>query len=255
MKRENNTSTWEYVPAGSQHHNGLSEAMVKGLKRSLVQALNPGVVLAYHELVTLLARISCSINSRPLGYSNISNTDQQEDVIMPLTPNDMLLGRSSPESPPLEYSEDDKFSERLAYISAVESDWWRRWTTTVLPTMLPARKWKKEKENLEVGDVVLLSFPKAVKDEYIHAIVTKVLPDDKGLVRRVVVKYRRKNSKEPKNVCKSKMEEKIVAVQRLSLLVRVPRSDEVGGIDDQVRPLDNSYSDDDGEPPWEIDTR
>ena len=226
VKRENSTSTWEYVPAGSQHHNGLSEAMVKGMKRSLVQALNPGVVLAYHELVTLLARISCSINSRPLGYLNTSNTDQQEDVIMPLTPNDMLLGRSSPESPPLEYSEDDKFSERLAYISAVESDWWRRWTTTVLPTMLPARKWKKEKENLEVGDVVLLNFPKAVKDEYIHAIVTEVLPDDKGLVRRVVVKYRRKNSKEPKNVCKSKMEEKIVAVQRLSLLVRVPRSDE-----------------------------
>ena len=26
-----------------------------------------------------------------------------------------------------------------------------------------------------------------------------------------------------------------------------------GGLDDQVQPLDNSYSDDDGEPPWEID--
>ena len=90
--------------------------------------------------------------------------------------------------------------------------------------MLPARKWKKEKDNLEVGDVVFLSFPKAVKDEYILAIVTKVLPDDKGLVRRVVVKYRRKNSKEPKSVCKSKMEEKVVAVQRLVLLVPAPRA-------------------------------
>ena len=110
VKRENSNSTWEYVPAGSQHHNGLPEAMVKAMKRSLAQALNPGVLLAYDELVTLLARISCSINSRPLGFTNVSSSDQQEDIIMPLTPNHMLLGRSSPESPPLEYSEGDRFS-------------------------------------------------------------------------------------------------------------------------------------------------
>ena len=109
IKKENSSSTWEYVPCGSQHHNGLSEAMVKAMKRSLANALNPGVLLAYDELVTLLARISCSINSRPLGFTNVSGTDQQEDISMPLTPNHMLLGRSSPESPPLEYSEKDKF--------------------------------------------------------------------------------------------------------------------------------------------------
>ena len=143
---------------------------------------------------------------------------------MPLTPNHMLLGRSSPESPPLEYSEGDRFCERLAYISSVENDWWRRWTKTVLPSMLPAKRWKKEQDNLNVGDVVLLCFPQAVKDEYILGKITEVLPDDKDLVRRVVVKYRRKNAKEPWNVCRSNMEEKIVAVQRLCLLVPVARS-------------------------------
>ena len=224
VKKENSASTWEFVPAGSQHHNGLPEAMVKALKRSLALALNSGVILAYNELVTLLARISCSINSRPLGLSSTSNTDQQEDVLMPITPNHMLLGRSSPESPPLEYTENDKFCERLAYIAAVENDWWKRWIKTVLPTMLPAKRWKKEKENLAVGDVVLLSFPKAVKDEYILAIVTEVLPDVENLVRRAVVKYRRTNVRENRNVSKPKMEEKIVAVQRLCLLVPVPRS-------------------------------
>ena len=72
IQKENNTSEWVFVPAGSQHHNGLPEAMVKVMKTSLSQSLNPGVVLAYDELVTLLARISCSMNSRPLGLANTS---------------------------------------------------------------------------------------------------------------------------------------------------------------------------------------
>jgi hypothetical protein len=193
------------------------------MKISLSQALNPGVILAYDELVTLLARISCSINSRPLGLANTSYTDQQEDILLPITPNHMLLGRSSPESPPLEYSEGDKFCQRLAYVDAVEQEWWSRWIKTVLPTMLPVQKWKREEKNLIVGDVVLLTFHGNVKDDYILARVTEVHPDEKNLVRRVTVRYRRKNPREARMVCKSKMEEKIVAVQRLVLLEPAPR--------------------------------
>ena len=178
VERESCTSTWEFVPAGSQHHNGLPEAMVKALKKSLSQTLHPGVILTYDELVTLLARISCSINSRPLGLASTSNSDQQEDILLPLTPNHMLLGRSSPESPPMEYSESEKFCQRVAYVAAVEKEWWVRWVKTVLPTMLPARKWKKVEENLVVGDVVMLTFAGKIKDGHILAKVTEVHPDD-----------------------------------------------------------------------------
>ena len=223
VAKKNCNTTWVFVPAGSQHHNGLPESMVKALKKTLAQALNPGVILTYDELVTLLARISCSINSRPLGLANTSYTDQQEDILLPITPNHMLLGRSSPESPPLEYSESDKFCQRIAYVAAVEKEWWDRWIKIVLPTLLPAGKWKKEKENLVVGDVVGLTFANNFKDDYILARVTKVYPDENGLVRRVSVKYRRKNAREAREVCKSKMEEKIVAVQRLVLFVPAPR--------------------------------
>ena len=73
---------------------------------------------------------------------------------------------------------------------------------------------------------MLLSFSGAIKDEYILARVTEVLPADKALVRRVKVKFRRKNSREAWNASKSKMEENIVAVQKLSLLVPAPRSDD-----------------------------
>ena len=96
---------------------------------------------------------------------------------------------------------------------------------TVLPTMLPAKKWKKEKDNLSVGDVVMLAFPGKIKDGYVLAKVTEVFMDSKGLVRRARVKFRRKNVGEKSNVCKSKMEEDVVAVQRLVLLVPVGGDD------------------------------
>ena len=217
--KENSTSNWEFVPIGSQHRNGLSEATVKVLKKSLSHALHPGVILAYHELVTLLARISYSINQRPLGLSNTSQTSLQEDNLMPLTPNMMLLGKNSNESPALDYSEDEKFSSRLSYISTVEDEWWKKWVKEVMPTLLPCSKWKKEKSNLAVGDVVLMWYPGNFKDDYRIAMVVEVHPDCKNLVRTVTVKYRKKDKREPKDVYRSKplIKEK-VAVQRLHFI-------------------------------------
>ena len=57
------------------------------------------------------------------------------------------------------------------------------------------------------------------------ARVTELLPDAKGLVRRVKVKFRKRNSREARMKCKPKMIEEIIAVQRLCLLEPSPRGD------------------------------
>ena len=138
---------------------------------------------------------------------------------MPSTPNMLVLGRSSNESPPLEYSDDQKFCSRLSYIATVEDEWWKKWVKEVLPTMLPCRRWKRVEKNLAVGDIVLMWYPGNFKDDYRIAVVKDVHPDQQGLVRTVTVGYRLKNKKEPRHVFRSKplVEEK-VAVQRLQLL-------------------------------------
>ena len=235
VTRENSTTKWEFVPVGSQHRNGLPECTVKVLKKSLAHALHPGVVLAYDELVTLLSRISYSINQRPLGLENTSQSSQQEDNVVPLTQNMMLLGMNSNESPPLDYKEDEKFSCRLSYVSTVETTWWKKWVKSVLPTLLPYSKWRKEQNNLEVRDLVLMWYTGNMKDYCRLARVVDVYPDLKGLVRTVRVKYRRKNTKEPRNVCNSRslIQEK-VAVQRLQLLESAGDIHEVSGASESV---------------------
>ena len=138
--KANCASDWHFVPVGAAHRNGLAEATVKVLKQSLKHALAPGVVLSYAELNTLLAEVSFTINCRPLGLSSTSGESDQEDFLLPLTPNQLLLGRTDNYGPVLDYSGDDRFTTRLAYLTLVYDCWWERWIKQVLPTLIPVRR-------------------------------------------------------------------------------------------------------------------
>ena len=122
ITRDNAVSNWIFAPIGSPHFNGLPEATIKVLKRTLALSIHAGTELTYPELVTLLARISYTVNDRPLGLANTSATSEQEDYLAPLTPNMMLLGRSSSSSPSLDYDPNEKFCSRLAYVTDLERE-------------------------------------------------------------------------------------------------------------------------------------
>ena len=124
--------------------------------------------------------------------------------MMPLNPNMLLLARSSNISPPMVYSPDDRFCTRLAYVAQVEKEWWDRWIKVVLPNLFSYKKWRTKKENLKVGELVILRYNKQLKDDYCLAEVTEVHPDDDGLVRKVTVSYRKKNPRESAGIYKSK---------------------------------------------------
>ena len=189
------------------------------MKRSLNLALQKGQVLAYAELVTLLARIATSINSRPLAISRTSSSSDQPDSLLPLTPNHLLLARSTSEPSALEYLDDDKFSRRMAYVQCLHDSWWKSWIAEVLPTLVPCKRWKYPKRNLKVDDIVMVTFPGNMTNDYRVARVIAVYPDVRNLVRTVRIAYRRKNRREPAEVYVSRpLVEEEVHVQKLSLL-------------------------------------
>ena len=225
--RKNATTNWEFVPVGSQHRNGLSESLVKVLKRSLHHAIKPSTVLRYSELVTLLAKIAYAINARPIGLSSVSQDSQQEDFLQPITANQLLLGSTDDHAPPMDYDGSDSLTARLAFVSDVYSTWWKAWYQQVLPSLVPCRKWKTEHRNLEVGDVVFMYYPSSIQDDYRLARVTEVFPDVHGLVRTVRVCYRKRDKRDRQLPYKSKvLAEELVAVQRLSVLL--PVSEQLG---------------------------
>ena len=212
---------WRYVPAGCQYRNGLAEARVKATKSSLEHlfvgsTINGQPTVTYAELQVLLSRVACTINDRPVGVRSITN-----DELVAVTPNQLLLGRTStsPVSPTVE--EIEGFHKRLAYQEELLSVWWGLWSTQVFPNLIPFNRYKDaaRHENLGAGDVCLLKFDSKVKPEYRLCKVLEVKPDQEGLVRTVVVGFRPRDRRDQTLPYVGKELQKLeVGVKRLVLI-------------------------------------
>ena len=211
----NKTTRWEFVPIGSQWRNGLCEAMVKITKKCLDRAVPADAKLTYSEFVTLLAQITYTINARPIGVAGGQDLNNE---IQPITPNQLLIGRSDMDTKPPEYDEEPDLPKRAAYVRNLVNTWWSMWIRQVWPHLIPCRKWRSTKKNLQAGDVCLLYFPGSLVSKYKLVRVEKVHPDKNGLVRTVTIKYRKKNKRESKDVYKPSIVKEKVGVQRLILI-------------------------------------
>ena len=106
----NRTTNWQFTEIGCQWRNGLSEAMVKITKKCLKTAVPDDTKITYGEFVTLLAQVSYTINTRPIG---VFGGNDQNDEIQPITPNQLLIGRSSFDTKAPEYDLDNALPKKL----------------------------------------------------------------------------------------------------------------------------------------------
>ena len=60
--------TWELVPTGGQHMNGLAERMIGILKKTLIRTLE-NRPCSFNELNTVLCEVALIVNSRPIGVT------------------------------------------------------------------------------------------------------------------------------------------------------------------------------------------
>ena len=177
--------------------------------------------LNFAEFETLMRRACNIVNDRPLGCKRSGTKNDGE--IIPITPNTLLLGRTSLQPPSLIDSQDnDKLTKRVKFVQEVEDNWWSLWFSQIWQDLFPRHKWKLVSENLCVGDICLKgSSPSLGKAKYVHCRVTKVFPDEANLVRTVEVASRPKDSREPTLPYRSKdLFHETVPVQKLVLIVR-----------------------------------
>ena len=98
-----------------------------------------------------------------------------------------------------------------------------------MPTLIPCRKWKNQKRNLKLGDVVMMRYQGNLVNDYRLAMVTEVFPDERGIVRTVRVSYRKRDRREKPEVYRSKpLVTEIIGVQRLALLQAVGEEQPTG---------------------------
>ncbi|KAJ8039805.1 hypothetical protein HOLleu_13921 [Holothuria leucospilota] len=166
------------------HHGrmGVTESLIGGVKRALFHVIGEQV-LTREELQTVFSEVSNSMNSRPIGQHP---TSPEEGTY--LCPNNLLLGRSSVENPGGPWNDGGGHSKRLRFIQLLIDDFWRRWTRYYFPTLIVRKKWHTGKRNLQIGDYVLVQDNGARRGQWRTGRVSKVYPDDDGLVRKVELK-------------------------------------------------------------------
>ena len=152
-------SNWSTIPPVAPHLGGLWEAGIKAAKGHLRRMMG-NTTFIFEELATVLSGIEAVLSSRPM----VQVTDDPTDLTV-ITPG-MLCGSRKVKYLPLSTPEPiatriptefDHPQKRWAYILNLVSVFWRRWSREYLTTLQTRGKWRKENENLKVGDMVLLT--------------------------------------------------------------------------------------------------
>ena len=129
----------------------------------------------------------------------------------PVTPNHLLLGRATGESPVGDFDVKLNITKRTQMIEEVVADWWKKWYVQVFHSLVPAYRWQQKIREIKTDDVVLMFDKNEVKGKYKLGVVDKVLPSrTDGVVRRAVVKYKNVKHNSVLNRTKFKYTERAV---------------------------------------------
>lgn len=192
---------------GEQHHlqwifnksadapwqNGCSEALIKSVKRCLVQCIGTNQ-LTFSELQTVCFNTANTLNERPIG---MKTTDANDGSY--LCPNDLLLGRTGNSAPIGQFAECSSKRRRAASVNELIAAFKKKWLKYYFPTLIVWKKWHTECRNLQVGDIVLVQPEKGelMGGKWRLAQVCVANEGRDGAVRDVTLRYKqqRENKK------------------------------------------------------------
>uniref|UniRef100_A0ABD2WML5 Integrase catalytic domain-containing protein n=1 Tax=Trichogramma kaykai TaxID=54128 RepID=A0ABD2WML5_9HYME len=185
---------WKFIPPGAPHFGGLWEAGVKSFKAHLKRTLGPRR-LTYEEMTTLLVSIEAVLNSRPIGPV----TDDPDDLNA-LTPGHLLIGTaplSLPERRTTPPNLDSTHHWKL--VQALRGLFWSKWSKEYLNTLQQRYKWQRPRENVKIGDLVVILDPTLMTSSGRWPLgrVVNVYPGQDGLIRVADVKTARGVYKRP----------------------------------------------------------
>lgn len=130
---------------------GLWEAGVKSCKFHLKRIIGQNL-LTFEELATVLVQIEACLNSRPICQLPSTPTDLQ-----PLTPGHFLIGDSLTTLPDRDLQDTPiNRLDRWQLIQKIFQDFWRRWSVEYLTSLQGRTKWKIERPNIVIDDIVLI---------------------------------------------------------------------------------------------------
>ena len=174
--------------------------------------------LSPFEFSALLYEVANTLNERPIG--TLTSSDSSLSII---TPNSLLIGRSQAKNPlGWQPDNDTTLLNRYHLVQQISDCFWNQWIKTCAPSLMTDTKWHSNQRDLRPGDVVLVLDSDAIRSEYRLAVVKTVYPSRDGVVRKVLLSYRRYKVGESCVKYTGSIEQNCIRpVQRLALVVPV----------------------------------
>jgi hypothetical protein len=102
----------------------------------------------------------------------------------------LMLGRAKPGEAEVKFETGKKLTRRFENVQRTQQEFWKRWIEEVFPERLKQSKWKQDKRDLKVRDVVLRKDETAAVQTYKFAKVVKVHTSADGKVRAADIEYK-----------------------------------------------------------------
>ena len=140
-------------------------------------------ILDDERLETLFCEVECVINNRPLTYVSSDPKDPE-----PLSPNHLILQRRCTPFVAGKFTKLEAYRRRWRHVQFMAENFWKRWTREYLPTLIGRQKWREQKKNLQVGDVVVVLDDDLPRNSWPLGRIESVSVGRDGLVRSAEVK-------------------------------------------------------------------
>jgi transposase InsO family protein len=180
-KLANSRIEWHFNPPLASHRGGMWERMIRSV-RKILSSLAFGRSLDEETLWTYLTYAERIVNDRLLTPVR----DGVEEP-KPLSPNDLLNPRNSVNlriDMPLEQLADKRWRQ----VNRMITEFWNKWKREYLDTLQVRQRWLGFKENLKVGDLVIVETESTPRMAWPLGIVAEVKRRSDGLVRTADVR-------------------------------------------------------------------
>jgi hypothetical protein len=101
-----------------------------------------------------------------------------------------MLGRAKPGQVEVKFESGKKLTRRFENVQRTQQEFWKRWIEEVFPEKLKQSKWKRERRDLKVGDIVLRKDETAAGQTYKYAKVIQVHVSSDNRVRAADIEYK-----------------------------------------------------------------
>ncbi|XP_076291883.1 uncharacterized protein LOC143214555 [Lasioglossum baleicum] len=213
--------TWHFTPPSAPHFGGLWEAGVRSVKYHIKRVVGAHT-LTFEELTTVLCQVEACLNSRPLAA-----VSESFDDYCALTPGHFLIGSAltAVPTPSLLDIKESRLS-RWQLLQQMMESFWQRWSQDYMQGLQQRVKWKTQKPNIVVGQLVLLRHANLPPCKWELGRVVACHPGDDGIVRVVTVKTAQSEYKRP--------------IVKLCILPMDLPSEQPGPLRDDAQPIDSS---------------